>query len=77
MILALFASLGAIAGVAQSMLLRASAGGRPHPLAGLARLLLVGAALTVAAARGCLLPATIGWVAAFSLTGLALAREGS
>jgi formate-dependent nitrite reductase membrane component NrfD len=65
----LFLALGAAVGAAQAGLLLAAVRRRPNPLSALARLVLVGAALVVAARLGHLGAATLGWVGGLVLSG--------
>jgi hypothetical protein len=70
----LFALLGAAAGVAQAGLLARSPQGRANPLAFLARFVLVGAVLVLAARAGSLAAATAGWLAGFVAAGAVALR---
>ncbi len=72
MIDVLYFALGAVAGVAQSMLLSRSARRGPNPLSVLVRLVAVAAVLVFAAVAGHLLVAAAGWLGAFLVTGAML-----
>jgi len=69
-------ALGALsAGAAQASLLARSAGRSPSPFSALARLLLVGSVLLVAARAGYLVPAALCWMLGFGAAcGLAYRR---
>jgi len=67
-IAALAAMAGLAAGLAHGLLLGRSAGRPPAAFGLVARALLVGVVLLLAARAGQLVPATAGWFVAFALT---------
>jgi hypothetical protein len=71
----LFLAVGAAVGGAQAGLLLASVRRRPNPLSVVARLVLVGGVLVVAARQGHLGAATLGWLGGLTVNGARVYRR--
>jgi hypothetical protein len=71
---ALFALLGAVAGIVEIVLLWRGAGSGADPFGVILRLFLVGSVLFSAALAGYLFPAGEGWVAGFVVSGIVVAN---
>lgn len=75
MIVAIFISLGAAAGVLQVRSLARAARGAGNPFAPLLRFVAIGAVLFVAARSGALVAAAAGWLAGFVIAAIVIARR--